>query len=122
MSPATPPATPTAEDRNAARLKLIRTILALVCGGAYVGGQAAGYDYGAQTNLGLDAGLLRDLVVAGFASLATFWPQASKASVLFKSLVNDPKVQQMATRLEALELRVQELEKLRAAQQTKGTP
>lgn len=115
-------ATPTAEDKQTARLKLIRTILALVCGSAYVGGQAAGYDYGTPTTVGLDAGLLRDLIVAGFAGLATFWPQASKATVLFKSLTNDPKVQEMGTQLEALQLRVVELEKLRAAQAGKGTP
>jgi hypothetical protein len=97
-------------DSGTRRAKLLRTILGTLSGTAYVAGQSAGYDYGTPTTLGIDAGLLRDIITAALAMAATFWPQVSKVGVIFKSLSNDPRVETMEAKLTVIETRVAKLE------------
>lgn len=79
---------------------VIRTILALLAAGSVPVLHGAGYQGGAETTVGIDGGTIRDLTALLLALAATFFPQLT---VLWKSLTNDPRVQELQKRLEALE-------------------
>lgn len=102
-------------DKSATRAKLIRSVLGTLAAGTYVGGQAAGYDYGAGTTAGVDAGLLRDGITTALAMAATFWPALSRVSVLWRSLTNDDRVTKLADTVDTLTQRVAALEQKSAA-------
>lgn len=95
--------------------KAARSLLATLAGTAFVGLNASGYEYGTETTAGIDAGLLRDGVSGALAVAATFWPQLSKVSVLWKSLSNDPRVTEVERKVTLIDTRVSALEKKQPA-------
>ena len=78
----------------------VRAILGLVAAGAFPALHSAGYQGGAETNIGVDGGTIRDLSAVVLALGAVFYPQLT---TIWKSLTNDPRV-------EALEIRVTKLD------------
>jgi hypothetical protein len=99
-----------AADKPAPK-KAARSILATLAGTAFVGLNASGYEYGTETTIGIDAGLLRDGLSGAIAVAATFWPQFGKVSVLWKSLSNDPRVTELERKVTLIDTRVTTLEK-----------
>ena len=75
--------------------KFARAAIAAAAGGTFVGLQANGYVDGAETTIGVDAGLMRDAVSAILAAAAMWYPRFTRFRVFWRSLTNDGRVEHL---------------------------
>jgi hypothetical protein len=86
---------------DAARLQfIVRTILGLMAAGSMPALRSAGYESGAETTVGLDAGIVRDAVAGGLALAAVFFPQIL---TVWSMITNTPRIQALEKRVDKLD-------------------
>lgn len=90
--------------------KIARGALGLLAGGSFVGMTAGGYVDGAETNVGIDAGVIRDAITAGITLVSVWYPKFTRFGVFWRSLTNHETVETAQNDLSALKERIELLE------------
>lgn len=91
--------------------RLLRGLTATVAGGAAFGGMsAAGYVPGTETELGVDASVVRDAVTGALTVGSLFLPQLGTVANIVKSLGNHRDVEKVACETNAQFARLDELD------------
>ena len=103
------------KPRRALR-RVVKGLTAAVLGGSAFGGMsAAGYTPGVDTDLGVDASVVRDTVTGALTIGSLFLPQLGTVANVIKSLSNHREVEQVATDTTAQFVKIDELEERVAA-------
>lgn len=79
---------------------IVRAVLGLVAAGSVPAMSAAGYEPGVDTNVGLDAGTVRNAVALVLGAFAVYYPQIVP---IFAKMTNGPRLDLLEKRVEKLE-------------------
>ena len=96
--------------------RVFKGLTAAVLGGTAFGGMsAAGYTPGVETDIGVDASVVRDTVTGALAIGGLFLPQLATVANVIKSLTNHGEVQKVSNDTNAQFVKLEELEERVAA-------